>query len=78
MFQENQKKPPVPVPAAPEPEKTAPVEEAKKPEDKPEGKPKDEITVSQEPSTSLVTTPITFDESYTFLENFCFSLKMHL
>ena len=60
VFQENQKKPPVPVPAAPEPEKsapgkkpekTAPVEEAKKPEDKPEDKPKDEITITQEPST---------------------------
>ena len=51
VFQENQKKPPVPVPAAPEPEKTAPVEEPKKPEDKPEDKPKDEITVTQEPST---------------------------
>ena len=51
MFQENQKKPPVPVPAAPEPEETAPVEEPKKPEDKPEDKPNDEITVTQEPST---------------------------
>ena len=55
VFQENQKKPPVPVPAAPEPEKTAPVEEAKKPEDKPErpeDKPTDEISVTKDPSTS--------------------------
>ena len=35
VFQENQKKPPVSLPAAPEPAKTAPVEEPKKPEDKP-------------------------------------------
>ena len=55
VFQENQKKPPVPVPAAPEPEETSPVEEPKKPENKPEepeDKPTDEISVTKDPSTS--------------------------
>ena len=57
VFQDNQKKPPVPVPADPEkpapgkePEKTAPGKEPQEPEKKPEEKPSDEITVTQEPS----------------------------
>ena len=58
VFQDNQKKPPVPVLADPEkpapgkePEKTAPGKEPQEPEKKPEEKPSDEITVTQEPRT---------------------------
>ena len=43
VFEENQKKPPVPVPAEPEPSKPAPGKE-------PEEKPGEEITVTLEPS----------------------------
>ena len=46
MFQENQKKPPVPVPAEPDPVKPASEKEPEKPEE--------EITVTLEPSTSLL------------------------
>ena len=45
VFEENQKKPAIPVPA--EPAKPAPGQEPKKPEEKPV----DEITVTKEPST---------------------------
>ena len=60
VFQENQKKPPVSLPAAPEPAKTAPVEEPeitapreepKKPEDKPlkkSPKPEEKIHVERD------------------------------
>ena len=54
VFQENQKKPPVSVPA--EPAKPAPGKEpekpttGKEPEEKPQEEPKEEITVTQEPS----------------------------
>jgi hypothetical protein len=51
VFQENQKKPPVPVPGEPAPEKPVPVKEPEKPEEKPDDKPEEEITVIQEPST---------------------------
>ena len=60
VFEENQKKPAIPVPAEPakpapgkepEPEKSAPGQEPKKPEEKPEEKPVDQITVTKEPST---------------------------
>ena len=60
VFEENQKKPAIPVPAEPakpapgkepEPEKSAPGQEPKKPEEKPEEKPVDRITVTKEPST---------------------------
>jgi len=60
VFEENQKKPAIPVSAEPskpapgkepEPEKSAPGQEPKKPEEKPEEKPVDQITVTKEPST---------------------------
>ena len=48
-FEDNQKKPPVVVQAAPEPEKPAPGKEPEEPQDKPG----DEITVTQEPSAFI-------------------------
>ena len=46
VFQENQKKPPVPVPAETEPVESTPVNDP--------GKSEEEITVTLEPSTSLL------------------------
>ena len=54
VFQENQKKPLVPVPGEPAPVKPVPVKEPEKPEEKPDDKPEEEITVIQEPSTFLL------------------------
>ena len=51
IFQENQKKAPVPVPAEPETGKEPSDKPSDKPADKPADKPTDEISVTKDPST---------------------------
>ena len=53
IFQDNQKKPPIPVPAEPKPGKEPtdkPSDKPDKPSEKPSNEPSDEITVTKDPS----------------------------